>query len=713
MPAEVRIMKRRSILLTVSAMFLLTAALGLPAARAFDGLAAPVRAAAQTPTVYYTIPGPLLVDSLDARLYALVYTAGTGHHIGVFSAKDGRSLASFPYHKPFALDANGNRLFVISGNDQIAVVDARTGKTSRTFPLSIGSATAKLIAAPQYDPKKDQLLVFAGNRMKIVDPKTGAGLDSTGFDVPIQDGCRDRSGDPLPIEQSFFDPDRRLVYMVFNSYSCIPWIGYTIVAYDLDKQAETGRFGAEPFSALATGGGLYVDSWYRFGIGTIWTAKEGKSTYRSTGWSGGSQFQLDTKRSRLLQSSEGSVRVFKRADMSYIAALAQPVKGELAAYDPVSDQVYFVDGATMRPFPAAKLSPSPAKLTKVKAGPKQPVRSIELSPAWQQDKTLFATWASSELDTTCSVFGQVYNSGPLLSSRDGGKQWLQGQSGLPGACGLVSALAVSPAYAKDRTVLAGIRGNGIFKSTDGGTTWQPSGRGLPYMAVQDLALSPGFATDRTAFASLLENGLQRSIDGGASWQSLPTVIAPVIALSPEFDRDGTLALYGMRAGGGALQISQDRGEHWRELTMPSTGGQRLISIAPGFDRWGVMFAGDVTGDLYRSADQGKTWNRVLQIASGEEGLAASAQMQLVYGPAEERREVFLMASGARYENMKQVVTGRLYRSGDGGQTWAEMDAGKGVVPTALAISPSYSQDHTLIIGTADGRLVQIQPPIVQ
>ena len=40
--------------------------------------------------------------------------------------------------------------------------------------------------------------------------------------------------------------------------------------------------------------------------------------------------------------------------------------------------------------------------------------------------------------------------------------------------GSVAALAMSPDYANDRAVFAGLRGHGVYRSTDGGETWQPA-----------------------------------------------------------------------------------------------------------------------------------------------------------------------------------------------------------------------------------------------
>ncbi len=289
-----------------------------------------------------------------------------------------------------------------------------------------------------------------------------------------------------------------------------------------------------------------------------------------------------------------------------------------------------------------------------------------------------------------------------------------GAAGLGKDCALLSALAISPGYAKERTLLAGVKGNGVFRSTDGGLTWEPSSKGLAHMAVTGLALSPAFATDRIAFAAVLDKGLQRSLDGGRTWQTLPTAVNPTVALSPELDQDGALVVAGSIQGSAVLQMSEDRGASWRKLTVPSERSVQMLSLAPAFARWHVMLLGDGNGDVYRSTDGGQTWRRVLQTSPGAaSGTSYNDRMQIVYGPNEEHREVFVVATGMRYEDEKQIASGRMFRSGDGGQTWIEMSTISGGAPSALAISPSYAQDGTLFVGTAEGEILHIQPGVLQ
>jgi photosystem II stability/assembly factor-like uncharacterized protein len=65
-------------------------------------------------------------------------------------------------------------------------------------------------------------------------------------------------------------------------------------------------------------------------------------------------------------------------------------------------------------------------------------------------------------------------------------------------------------------------GGGIFKSTDGGTTWQPLTGGLPTEGIGriGLAVAPTSANRVFAIVDAKEGGLYRSDDAGASWTKI-------------------------------------------------------------------------------------------------------------------------------------------------------------------------------------------------
>jgi len=78
---------------------------------------------------------------------------------------------------------------------------------------------------------------------------------------------------------------------------------------------------------------------------------------------------------------------------------------------------------------------------------------------------------------------------------------------------LISALATSPNFADDGTILAGSIEDGVFCSMDRGVQWAAWNFGLLDLHVLCMALSPHFGRDETVFVGT-ETGLFRSTNGG-------------------------------------------------------------------------------------------------------------------------------------------------------------------------------------------------------
>jgi len=234
--------------------------------------------------------------------------------------------------------------------------------------------------------------------------------------------------------------------------------------------------------------------------------------------------------------------------------------------------------------------------------------ALVISPDFVHDGTLFAG----------NHMGMGGGRNGIARTTDGGLSWDNPETGLENRN--VRALAISPNYAQDGTVFAGTLCkdfptcqdsyvNGVFKSTDSGSTWQRALNGLPKRGIYALAVSPAYAQDQTLFAGMWEGGVYKSTDGGANWTNASTGLQSnrvwALALSPNFAQDHTL-FAGTEAG---PHRSIDGGQTWVRLTN-GMGTRRVSSLAISseFAQDHTVYAGSNYGGVLRSTDGGNTWS---------------------------------------------------------------------------------------------------------
>jgi len=194
---------------------------------------------------------------------------------------------------------------------------------------------------------------------------------------------------------------------------------------------------------------------------------------------------------------------------------------------------------------------------------------------------------------------------------------------------VINSLAVSPNFKQDRTLFSSIRGEGVYRSDDGGSSWVAVNAGLDFIG--DWASHPNrgdfrrdvnlsIAADPSAGFTLFAgspagDGVYVSRDRGDSWARLEADFAvspaPVLAIaaSPEFATDNTLLV---SINGRGLFQSQDRGEHFEligQQFVDTNAAIEYLNYSPDYlNDQSIVAASDES--LFLSTDRGNFWTEV-------------------------------------------------------------------------------------------------------
>lgn len=103
----------------------------------------------------------------------------------------------------------------------------------------------------------------------------------------------------------------------------------------------------------------------------------------------------------------------------------------------------------------------------------------------------------------------------LFRSEDGGRSWQK--LALSSKHPHLDVMAIAP-HPRDPLVLyVATHEAGVFKSTDGGTTWREANTGLGGLDVHGLAIDPNVPQKLHAAVRETGDGIYRTADGGTKW----------------------------------------------------------------------------------------------------------------------------------------------------------------------------------------------------
>lgn len=281
--------------------------------------------------------------------------------------------------------------------------------------------------------------------------------------------------------------------------------------------------------------------------------------------------------------------------------------------------------------------------------------------------------------------------GGVWKSDDAGNTWKNISDGYFGG----SIGSVEVAQSDPNVIYVGggevtVRGNvssgyGVWKSVDGGKTWEskglPDSRHIPRMRIHpdnpDVVYA---AVLGNIYKASTERGVYKSTDGGTTWRKVLYVNDMAGAVDLIIDPTNSRVLYAstwrvqrtpysLSSGGPGSKLwkSTDSGETWTEISSnegfpTGTLGIMGVTVSPvQKDRVWAIVEHKEKGGLYRSEDGGATWKQV----NDERKLRQRAwYYSRVYADTQDADIVYVM--NVRY-----------HRSTDGGSTFSTYNAPHG------------------------------------
>jgi photosystem II stability/assembly factor-like uncharacterized protein/tetratricopeptide (TPR) repeat protein len=272
--------------------------------------------------------------------------------------------------------------------------------------------------------------------------------------------------------------------------------------------------------------------------------------------------------------------------------------------------------------------------------------------------------------------------------------WTRVSSGQTFSRDTITVIAIDPS--DPGVMYVGTENAGVYKSIDGGISWQPAHNGLGRAWIHSIVIDP--ENPRTVYVGVSTGGVYKTTDGGQTWFEANTGFrnfgwegAAMLAMDPQ---DSQHLLFTAQNG---LYETRNAGEGWQKIheTYPSTcfldvkfhptDSQTLFAVA----RYSQPGEGESChGGVFKSEDGGQTWEGI-----GLEGIEIPANLHQMLAIDQQNGEL-----------LYAITEEGIYGSSDGGNTWQFLN---GEICRSITVDPNdgniaYCVNWEGILITTDG-----------
>ena len=324
---------------------------------------------------------------------------------------------------------------------------------------------------------------------------------------------------------------------------------------------------------------------------------------------------------------------------------------------------------------------------------------------WQQISSVPAAITVLAVDPTNSQNIYLGADGNVFKSIDGGTSWSASSGWLSSPTVGIGALVIDPTNSQN--IYVGTIGNGLFKSTDGDVSWTAINSGIPdvqYYNTQELQSISSLAIDPTNSQNIYvccDNGVFKSTNGGSSWTAISSGIANLgvgfLVIDPTNSQNVYVIVLGgvwKSTNGGALwtaisgipNVTPTSMLEISNLAIDPTNSQNILVGTRGLPG---------TGGVCKSTNGGTSWTA---ISSGIANLGVW----------------FLAIDPTNSQNAYVVTEGGVGKSTNGGASWTNSGFpaatatinGMNATPTvgSMTIDPN---NGNVYVGTYSGAVYRL------
>ena len=190
----------------------------------------------------------------------------------------------------------------------------------------------------------------------------------------------------------------------------------------------------------------------------------------------------------------------------------------------------------------------------------------------------------------------------VQKSTDGGATWKRMVAGFPSAV-RIYGLAIDPS--DTRRLIAASFGDGVFLSTDGAAHWKLAKGEHQGKLVRAVAMAPG-----SAIAGVENGGIFRSTDGGETWDSMDDARARSLAFDPSNPKNAWAGSWNR------ILRSTDGGESWQTALEAHKVHFTGIAVDPRGSS--TVYAAGSHNGVWKTTDAGANWSQEKEEGSGND-----------------------------------------------------------------------------------------------